>query len=190
MKKIGLIIMATAFVCGSGFFKKSEDGSYSVDTSAIEKQASNATASATAQASKLTAAASDMTAGATEQIKEAAAKYNVSKEEIMADLSKPLDEIKTKLASMDAIKLTSYITEYSSVLSETKQKVADYTEQVKDLKWTEKWSAKAKELKAKVTQYSDQYSGLKEQCSLYMDKLKSFGFDPSSLGIDLSAYGL
>jgi predicted nucleic acid-binding Zn-ribbon protein len=190
MKKIGFIIMATAFICGSGFFKKSEDGSYSVDTSAVEKQAADAAASASAQADKLTAKASDMATGATEQIKEAAAKYKVSKEEIMADLSKPLDQIKTKLASMDAIKLTSYLSEYSSVLSDTKQKVADYTQQVKDLKWTQKWSAKAKELKTQVSQYNNQYTGLKEQCSLYVDKLKAFGFDPSSLGIDLSAYGL
>ncbi|MDF7807688.1 hypothetical protein P4E94_09590 [Pontiellaceae bacterium B12219] len=190
MKKFGCIIMATAFICSSGFFKKSEDGSYSVDTSAVEKKAADAAASASAQADKLTAAASDMTAGATEQIKEAAAKYKVSKEEIMADLEKPLEQIKTKIASMDAAKLTSYLGEYGSVLSETKQKVADYTQQIKDLSFTQKFGSKAKELKSQLAQYSDQYSGLKEQCSLYMDKLKSFGFDPSSLGIDLSAYGL
>jgi hypothetical protein len=190
MKKIGFIIMATAFICGSGFLKKSEDGSYSVDTSGVEKQAADAAASASAQADKLSAKASGMSAGATEQIKAAAAKLSVSKEEIMADLKKPMDQVKTKVAAMDAINLTAYLSQYSNVLSETQQKVTDYTQQVKDLKFTQKFGKKAKELKAQLAQYTDQYSGLKDQCSVYMEKLNSFGFDPAALGIDLSAYGL
>lgn len=190
MKKLGLIIVTTAFVCGSGFFNKGEDGSYSVDTSAVEKQASDATAAATAEADKLKKKADGMSEAANIKIKEAAAKINVPKEEIIADLSKSVDEIKTKVSAMDPVKLTAYLYQYKNVLAESQEKITDYTQQVKDLKFTQKFSAKAKELKAQLAQYTDQYSSLKEQCSVYMDKLNSFGFDPAALGIDLSAYGL
>lgn len=190
MKKFGLLLMATAFICSSGFFKKSEDGSYAVDTSAVEKQANDAAAAAAAKADELSKQAGDMSAKALEKIKSEAAKLKVSKEEILADLAKPLDDIMTKVSTMDPVKLTAYLNQYSNVFTDTKQKVADYSRQVKDLKWTQKFSKKGKELKSQLAQYNKQFSGLKEQCSVYLDKLESFGFDPAALGIDLSAYGL
>ena len=190
MKKVGLILMTTAFICGSGFFKKSEDGSYSVDTSAVEKQANDAAAAASTKADELSKQAGDMSAAAIEKIKEQAAKFTVPKDEVVADLSKSMDDIKAKVAAMDPVKLTAYLNQYTTVFSETKAKVAKYAQEVKDLKWTQKWSKKGKELKSQLTQYNKQFSGLKEQCTLYLDKLESYGFDPAALGIDLSAYGL
>jgi predicted nucleic acid-binding Zn-ribbon protein len=190
MKKAGMILIAAAFVCSSGFFKKSEDGSYSLDTEAAEKKASEASAAASAEVDKASKAAEEAANQAIEKIKAEAAKINVSKEEIMADLEKPLDDIKTKVSAMDPAKLTAYLNQYNTVFEDTQAKVADYTKQVKDLKFTEKFSKKGKELKAQLETYSNQFNGLKEQATVYLDKLKGYGLDPAALGIDLSAYGL
>jgi cell division septum initiation protein DivIVA len=190
MKKFGILLIATAFVCSSGFFKKGKDGSYSVDTAAAEKKANEVAAQASAEADKMTQQASTMSEVADIKIKEAAAKMNVPKEEILADLEKPLADIKTKVEAMDPVKLTAYLNQYNNVLTDSQAKVSDYTQQVKDLKFTQKFSKKGKEAKAQLEKYTGQYSGLKEQGSVYLSKLTSFGFDPAMLGIDLSAYGL
>ena len=190
MNKSGLILAAAAFICCSGFFKKSDDGSYSVDTSGIEKQANDAAASANAEIDKASKQAEEYSAKAIEKIKSEAAKLDVPKEEILADLKKPLEEIQAKATAMDPAKLTAYLNQYSHVFADTQAQVADYTQQVKDLNWTEKMSSKGKELKAQLEQYTSQFSSLKEQADLYMNTLSGFGLDPAALGIDLSEYGL
>ena len=190
MKKAGIILITTAFVCSSGFLKKDKDGNYGVDTSGIEKQANDAAAAASAEVDKAAKSAEEMQAKAVEKIKAEAAKINVSKDEIMADLAKPMDDIKTKVAAMDPEKLTAYLNQYGAVFADTQTKVTEYTQQVKDLKFTEKFSAKGKELKAQLSQYTDQFNGLKEQAEVYMSSLQGLGFDPAMLGIDLSPYGL
>ncbi len=190
MKNIGIILTAAAFICSSGFLNKDKDGNYSVDTSGIEQKANDAAAAANAQIDDATKQAEAYSAKAIEKIKTEASKIKVSKEEIITDLAKPMDDIKTKIAAMDPVKLTAYISQFSSVLGETQTKVSEYTQQVKDLKFTEKFGAKAKELKTKLGTYTNQLSGLKEQAGLYMNTLKGFGLDPAALGIDLSAYGL
>lgn len=190
IKKIGFSVVAAAFVFSSGFMKKGEDGSFSLDTAAVEKKATEVSAQASAEADKLAGQAADAAASAMEQIKAAAAKYSVSEEEIMADLSKSTDAIKAKVSAMDPAKLVAYLDTYQAVFAGTQDKVAEYTAQVKDLKWSEKFSAKGKELKSQLTQYNAQFSGLKEQCGVYMEKLKSYGTALEAYGIDLSAYGL
>ncbi|MEN7973545.1 MAG: hypothetical protein ABFR47_06885 [Verrucomicrobiota bacterium] len=179
MKRIGLVLFAAAFVFGSGFLKQNEDGSLSADTSGLIKKADETAKQAEAMATN-----------AVEQAKKVAESYNVKKEEIIADLEKPVEAIKQKVAGMDAAKLVAYLNQYSNVFSDTQNQVTDYTAQLKELKWTQKLGAKGKELKSQISQYTGQLKGLKEQCSLYIDKLESYGVDPSAYGIDLSAYGL
>lgn len=182
--------MAAAFVCSSGFFNKDENGSYSLDTSGIEKKAGDAAASAALKADEVKNQAGEYSAQAIENIKAEAAKINVSKDEIIADLAKPLEDIKTKAAAMDPAKLTAYLGKYSTVLSDTQAKVTKFTQKVKDLKLTEQISEKGKKYKAKLEQYTTQFNGLKEQAEVYLTALKGLGLDPAALGIDLSAYGL
>ncbi|MDZ8118363.1 hypothetical protein [Pontiella agarivorans] len=190
MKTFGLALMAAAFVCSSGFLKKSEDGSYAVDTSGIEKKADEVAAAASAKAEEMTGQAENLSAKAIEKIKEQAAKLGVSKEEVLADLQKPLEEIKTKVAAMDPAKLTAYLGQYASVFADAQTNVTEYTQQVKDLNWIQKFTTKGKELKTQLEQYTTQFNGLKEQAGVYLEKLKGYGLDPAALGIDLSAYGL
>ncbi|QBG49188.1 hypothetical protein EGM51_17955 [Verrucomicrobia bacterium S94] len=190
MKNLGIVLMAAAFICSSGFLKKGEDGSYSVDTSGIEKKANEAAAAASAKADEVTKQAETLSTKAVEKIKEQAAKLSVSKEEVLADLQKPLKDIQAKVATMDPAKLTAYLGQYSSVFADTQSKVTAYSQQVKDLKWYEKFSTKSKELKTQLSEYSNQFSGLKEKAGVYLEKLKGYGLDPAALGIDLSAYGL
>ncbi len=190
MKKLGLLMIATAFVFGSGFLKKGEDGSFSLDTAAAEKQANEAAATASAEVDKIAGQAGAMTDAAIAKIKEAAAKIDVPKEEILADLGKSFDDIKAKAAAMDPAKLTAYLSRYGAVFQDTQAKVADYAQQVKDLKWTQKFGAKGKELKSTLAKYNDQFAGLKDQATVYLDALKGYGLDPAAFGLDLSAYGL
>lgn len=190
MKKAGIVLMAAAFVCSSGFLKKGENGDYALDTSNIEMQAADAVNTASAKAEEASQKAGELSAMAIEKIKAEAAKLNISAADITADLAKPLEEIKTKVAAMDPAKLTAYLGQYSSLFEDTQAKVASYTQQVKDLKWTQKFTAKGREVKAQLAQYTDQLNGLKEQAAMYLTTLKGYGLDPAALGIDLSAYGL
>lgn len=190
MNKFGVILLSAAFVFGSGFFKKSEDGSYSIDTSAAEKQANEAIDKANTEADKYAKKAEDLSASAIEKIKTAAAEINVPKEEILADLDKNLEAIQTKAAAMDPAKLVAYLNQYNTVFEDAQAKVADYSQQAKELKWSEKFSAKGKEVSASLAKYTDQFNGLKEHATVYLNKLKSFGVDPAAFGFDLSAYGL
>ncbi len=180
--------MAAAFVLGSGFFKKNEDGSY--DTDAMKKQASEVTAQATAEADKISKQADEMSEKAVKKAKKTVASMDVKKEEILADLNKSLAEIKQKVSGMDTAKLVAYANKYTEVFADNKDQIADYTAKLKDLKWTEKMGSKGKELKEQLEGYQAQYEGLKGQCTVYMNKLKSYGIDPAAFGIDLSAYGL
>jgi NADH dehydrogenase/NADH:ubiquinone oxidoreductase subunit G len=179
MKKIGLLIIATAFLLGSGFLKKNADGTTALDTSSLTKAAADATEQA-----------ETMTADAVAKAKKAAESITVKKEEILADLEKPLDEIKQKVAGMDTARLMAYASKYTEVFSDSQDKIAEYTAQLKDLKWTQKLGAKGKEIKGQLASYTDQFAGLKEHATLYLDKLKATGIDPAAYGIDLSAYGL
>lgn len=190
MKNIGIMLTAAAFVCCSGFLNKDKDGNYSVDTSGIEQQANDAAAAANTEIDKAAKQAEAYSAKALEKIKTEAAKIKVSKEEIMVDLEKPIEDIKTKVSAMDPAKLTAYLGQYSNVITDAQKQVADYTQQVKDLKWTQTFSKKGKELKTQLEKYTNQFSTLKEQAGLYMNTLKGFGLDPAALGLDLSAFGL
>lgn len=190
MKKVGLLLITAVFVFGSGFLKKSEDGNYSLDTAEAEKKANEAAATANAEVEKYAKQAGEITDAAIAKIKEAAAKISVPKEEVIADLDKTLDELKAKAAAMDPAKVVAYLDQYNNVFKDTQAKVADYTQQVKDLKWTQKFSKKGKELKADLEKYNDRFAGLKDQAEVYLAQLKSFGLDPAAFGLDLSAYGL
>ncbi len=188
MKKLGLLLLTAAFVLGSGFLKKNEDGSY--DTDALKKQASESSAQASAEADKIAQQAGEMSDKAIKKVKKAAASMDIKKEEILADLDKSIAEIKQKVSGMDTAKLVAYANKYTELFSDTQTQVTDYTAKLKELKWTEKMGSKGKELKGKLKEYQAQYSGLKEQCTVYLDKLKAYGVDPAAFGIDLSAYGL
>lgn len=180
MKKLGLLIMAVAFVLGSGFLGKDKDGSVAVPgMDEISKQAGEATKQAEA-----------MTQEAAEKAKKAAASINVKTEEIMADLDKTIDEMKAKVAGMDKARLVAYASKYTDVFADTQDQIAALKGKLKDLKWTEKLGAKGRELKKQISTYNEQFKGLKQQCGLYIDKLESYGVDLSAYGIDLSAYGL
>ncbi len=179
MKKIGLVIITAAFVFSSGFFKKNEDGSYAADTAGLTKAANEMKAEAGALSEKTIEAA-----------KKKAAAMKVPSEEIIADLSKTTEQLKQKMAGMDTATVMAYMGQYSTVFAETQKKITDLSTQVKDLGWKDKLGSKGKELKGQLATYTDQFNGLKDQCTVYVDKIKSFGIDPAAYGVDLSAYGL
>ena len=179
MKKTGFILIATAFLLGSGFLKKNEDGSYAADTASLTKAADEMKEEAGAASAK-----------AIEAAKKKAASMKIPSEEIIADLSKTAEQLKEKVAGMDSATVMAYMGQYSTVLAETQAKITDLTAQVKELNFKDKFTAKGKELKNQLATVTDQFSGLKEQCNVYMEKLQSYGIDPAAFGVDLSAYGL
>lgn len=183
MKRIGLLIVAAAFVFSSGFLKKNADGTFSADTAALEKKANELAAQASEKGGQV---AKD----AMEKMKKAAAKYTVNEDEIMGDLSKGADAIKQKVAAMDPAKLIAYLSKYKDVLKGSMQNVTETNQQVSELNWMQKFSKKGKELKAQTSKYKEQFNGLKEQAKIYVEKLESYGISFADLGIDLSAYGL
>ena len=179
MKKSALILCTAAFVFSCGFLGQQEDGSVSVDTSGLA-----------GHSEELAKQADVMSAKAIEKAVKAAESVKVTREEILDDLTKPIDAIKQKAAGMDPAQLIAYLNQYSTVLGDTQQQITDYTAQLKELKWTQQLGSKGKELKKQISMYTDQLKGLTEQCIFYIDKLESYGIDLQACGIDLSAFGL
>lgn len=183
MKKLGLLIVAAAFVFGSGFLKKNADGSTSLDTASLQKQADDATAKAQAEMDKAAKQAEAAKQKAIAETKKAAEKINVKAEDIKADLAMSVDQIKAKIDTFKEDQLLAYAEKYKAIYADKKAQVAEYTQKVKDLKWTEKWGKKGRELKSQLKGYKGQLGTLAEQYTIYADKLKA-------MGIDLSAFGL
>jgi len=190
MKKIGLVLVTAAFVFSCGFFGKNKDGSVSTDVSSLTKKADEMGAQAKAEMDKVSQEAGELSAKAMEAAKKKAASMKISSEEIIGDLDKTVDQLKQKVSGMDSATVMAYVSQYSTVFSDTQNKISELTGQVKNLKWTEKLGSKGKELKGQLATYTDQFKALKNQCTVYVDKFKSYGVDPAALGIDLSAYGL
>jgi len=183
MKKLGLLILATAFVFGTGFLKKNEDGSTSLDTASLQKQADKATAKAQDEMEKAATQAEAAKQKAIEETKKAVEKINVKAEDIKADLAMSADQIKAKIDTFKEDQLLAYAEKYKAMFAEKKAQVADYTQKVKDLKWTEKWSKKGRELKSQLKEYKGQLGTLGEQYQVYADKLKAMDIDLSSFGL-------
>ena len=166
MKRTGTLLIAIAFIIGSGFWGKDKN-----DKTTLPDTAS------------LTESADAMSQAAIEKTKKAAAKINVESAELIADLGKTTEEIKQKIAGMDQAKTLAYVNQYKQVFLEKKDEIAAATTELKEIPWKEKLGEKSKALKNQITEYSTQLNGLKEQSAFYLEKLESYG-------VDLSAYGL
>ncbi|MDD3277214.1 MAG: hypothetical protein PHP93_09210, partial [Kiritimatiellales bacterium] len=107
----------------------------------------------------------------------------VNKDNVMAELDRPVADIKAKVSSLGQPELMAYANTYKDVLLEKKDQIAGLTSQLKALPMADVFGEKGKALKDQLSQYTSQFSGLKERYSVYLDKLKA-------LGVDLSAFGL
>ena len=173
MKQVGTVLIATAFIIGSGFWGKDKEGNSSIpDISSLTQSAGDASEKASA-----------MSQEAMEKTKKAAAAIQVKSEELLGDLGKTTEQIKQKISEMDQAETLAYVNQYKQVFIEKKDEIAAASMQLKELPWKEKMGAKSKELQKKISEYATQLDGLKTQSAFYLEKLESYG-------VDLSAYGL
>lgn len=185
MKQTVFYVLAAGLILSTGCSKKEE-------TPVRESPA--AAESMTEQAETVTAQAAEKIAAVTEQAQAAAKEmtqkveavksaFSVKPEQVMEELSQPVENIKTKVAALGQPELMAYANTYKDVLLEKKEQFAGLTDQLKSLPMGDLLGGKGKEIKDQIAQYTAQFSGLKERYGVYLDKLKAFGVDLSAFGI-------
>lgn len=118
-----------------------------------------------------------------EKIQTAVESATIDREDILTDLNRPLEEIKTEAANYDQAKATAYANGYKEIITEKTDQLAGLKDQLKGFSMGDLLGEKGKSLKEQISQYTSQLSGLKERYQVYLDMLKKYG-------VDLSAYGL
>jgi hypothetical protein len=169
MKQIVFYALAAGLALSAGC-KKSEDGTTEMMSAG---EVADKTQAAAVQAT-------EKAAEVTEKAEAAVSAMTVKAQDVMADLNLSVEQIKQKVAGFDKTQVLAYADQYKNVLLEKKDQVADLTGQMKGLSMTEMMGDKAKAIKDQIAQYSDQFTGLKDRYSVYLEKLETFGVDPSA----------
>lgn len=206
MKWITFFVLTAGLVLNSGCGKKETEATPKTETSELSKtqipaKTAEIKAKVEATSQKLAQDARDTiqqtketvemhTAKAKETVEmhatqamESLKSFNVSPEDIDADLTQPIDAIKEQIANFTPPQLMAYADQYKDIILEKTEQLSALTEQVKGLPMSDLFSTKGKALKDQVSQYTDQLSSLKDRYSVYLDKL-------TELGVDLSSFGL
>ncbi|WP_372806523.1 hypothetical protein [Pontiella sp.] len=180
------MLAATAISANAGLLDKDENGNFAAMADLSEK-ADAAKVSASNEWAKASAISKETYAKAIEETKKAMAMLNVKAEDVQANLGLSAADLKAQLENFKAEKLLAYAGEYQKLLETTKTKVADYGAQVKELKWTQKFTAKGRALKGQLKDYQAQLDTLSSQYGVYIDKLKAMGINLSDYGLEKDA---
>lgn len=195
MKKVLFYTLAAGLFLSTGCSKKEEPApAPPAPKETITEQAKTRTKDLTQKAETVAAQATEKVSEIVEKTKVSAQKLSqkaqtaikeltVNKDNVMAELDRPVADIKAKVSSLGQPELMAYANTYKDVLLEKKDQIAGLTSQLKALPMADVFGEKGKALKDQLSQYTSQLSGLKERYSVYLDKLKT-------LGVDLSAFGL
>ena len=177
MKKVILYALATGLIVGAGCSKKEE-------VQAPVKPAPTPPVQEVKKSEPVPVVkAEPITKMVTQKTEETVAAVKVKAEEVMAELTQPLAEVKKKVAKLDPPQLTAYADTYKEVLLEKKDQLLDLTQNLKTLSLVDMMGQKGRTIKDQISQYTKQVTDLKDRYSIYLDQLKA-------LGIDLSKYHL
>lgn len=185
MKQTVFYVLAAGLILSTGCSKKEETPAREIPAAAesMTEKAEAVTAQAAEKIAAVTEQAQVAAKEMTQNVEAVKSAFAVKPEQVMEELSQPVENIKTKVASLGQPELMAYANTYKDVLLEKKEQFAGLTDQLKSLPMGDMLGAKGKAIKDQLSQYTSQLSGLKERYSIYLDKLKA-------LGVDLSAFGL
>ena len=184
MNQVVFYVLAAGLVLSAGCSKKEEKAS--APAVSAEKPAANpapVVAQVTGKVAAVTAQAQAITKEVTQKAQAVADTLTVKPEAVMADLNQPIADIKAKAASYGKPELLAYANTYKDVILAKKDQLSGLATQLKGLGMTELLGEKGIALKNQLSQYTTQLAGLKERYSVYLDMLKKFGVDISSLGL-------
>ena len=182
MKQAIFYALATGLVLSAGCSKKEEKPS--VPAVSAEKTALPTTiAQVTGKVAAVTAQAQAATKEVAQKVEAVKSALTVKPDQVMAELSQPIADIKTKAAALGQPELMAYANAYKDVIVANKDKLASLTSSLKGLPMADMIGEKGIALKKQLGQYTNQLAGLKERYSVYLDMLKK-------LGVDLSAFGI
>lgn len=99
------------------------------------------------------------------------------------DETKPIAEVKTEAAQMDAGQLRDMAMSYKQAIESKLAEIEPIKEKIKEIPLTEVMGDEAKGLKADVDELMKSVDALKERFQVYYDKLKEMDGDLS--GLDL-----
>lgn len=182
MKQVVVYTLAAGLILGAGCSKKEEPAPAPVQAAPKETAAPQTPMPFAQMSEKATAVA----AKAQTVTKEAAQTMNalaVKPEQVLAELSQPVADIKAKAANYNQSELLATANAYKDAILAKKDQLTGLTTQLKGLGMTDLLGEKGAAIKNQLTQYTSQLSGLKERYSVYLDMLKKFGVDLSSFGL-------
>ena len=193
MKQVVFYVLAAGLVLSAGCSKKEEKPSIpavSAEKSAMPATVAQVTGKVAAVTAQVTGKVAAVTAQAQAVTKEVAQKVQavtnalaIKPEAVLAELSQPVADIKTKVASLGQPELMATANAYKDVIVANKDKLASLTSSLKGLPMADMLGEKGIALKNQVSQYTAQLAGLKERYSVYLDMLKKLGVDLSSFGL-------
>lgn len=186
MKQIVFYAVATSLLLGAGCKKGEDKPAEPVQKEEVVATTQPAPAQTTVQpveAPALTSTAptppSDLKTTLAETTESAVGALTVKAEDVMAELNQSVDEIKQKVAGLDAAQLLAYTDQYKAVIAEKKEEIAALKEQVTGLSMTELMGDAGKALKSQISQYSNELAGLTDRYAVYLDALKQTGTEPA-----------
>lgn len=152
-------------------------------TEDLVQKAETATEQATEKLNEATRKAQAAADDLNKKAQSAIETLTVSKNEVLAEINQPIEDLKAKVEALAQPELLAYANTYKDVLLEKKDQLAGLADQLKGLPMAAMLGEKGKAIKDQVSQYTAQFNQLKERYRVYLDKLKS-------LGVDLSAFGI
>jgi predicted nucleic acid-binding Zn-ribbon protein len=100
-----------------------------------------------------------------------------------ADENKPISEVKTEAAKMDAGQLRDMAMTYKEAITAKKANVEKLAAKLKEIPVTKMIGDEAKQLKTDIDNLTKSISALKERFEVYYQKLKEKGGDLSGLEV-------
>ena len=180
MKLVVFYALAAGLVLSTGCSKKEEPAPAQV---APKEPAAAQTPMTFAQMSEKATAVAAKAQAATKEAAQTMNALTVKPEQVLAELSQPVADIKAKAANYSQPELLAAANAYKDAILAKKDQLAGLTAQLKGLGMTDMLGEKGIAIKNQLTQYTSQLSGLRERYGVYLDMLKKFGVDLAPFGI-------
>ena len=100
-----------------------------------------------------------------------------------ADENKPMEEVRTEAAGMDAAQLRSMALKYKDTILAKEADVKQMMDKLKDIPLTEQLGAEAKRIKDELESLQKSVQALRDRFQVYYDRLKEEKGDLSGLDI-------
>lgn len=178
MKYFAAYVLTAGLILSTGCSKEEEATSTQID-----KPVDSVITKIKDVTPRLTQEAKDTAENFSKQTIEAIQALDIKPETVLDQLNESADAVKEKVESYNAEELIGFANTYKEMILDKKEQLLNLSNQFKALPMAEKFTEKGLMVKRQVAKHTKQIAELKDRLDLYLDKLKSLGFDISSFGL-------